>query len=336
MAEREIPHTWCIFEHPILEEGRNIPQMEPLYDNIGDAIEAIEYGIGVLESEATSLPGWIDWRVLQAAFNNANVPTWARTPLLFRGQSDFHFGFQPTMLRGLLRPEGVDADGVKRRETEEKRILNLIFNWSEIEGALPNALDLSATQRAAVARHYGAPSMLSDFSASIDVAAFFASQGQADSRAIGVIYCLSLVELLSLSGISGIMPAERGVLGAFSAPFGETSLTVLVPGDQGEPVPFEFVFNPTGWGLSLTPQWITVPECRRIEGQKAVFLEMRPSGVGEFSPEAIASGWTFLRLICRKFCFRQGAGSYTNQERQIMPHQLMPPNDPIEALLLAE
>ncbi|HEX9902821.1 MAG TPA: FRG domain-containing protein [Acidobacteriota bacterium] len=282
------------------------------------------------------MPGWYDWQLFQNARWQQNTPVWARTFLFYRGQSNIRYSLMPSMLRGLKSKRKFASHRLMARESRQQQIVNWIFRTTaHIEEVLPDANSLDKAQRLAVARHYGAPSYMIDFTTDPEIAAFFATREVSNRQQMGVIYVLNLVELFSLSGSTGLMCHEN-VKSGWALPYGYQKFIFLSPREGGPPQ-WSTAFVYFNAGLQLSLKCITVPQCHRVEAQKAVFFEISTIGrhfAHDVYAMALGKTWIFMRFfLCHKLCFFQSAGAYSNLDRGICEATLIPSHDPIEKAL---
>lgn len=332
-------HAWCTFEHRF-RNGTIIKQAEPLFPNVYTALKYIHKVLPFEVKRTEGFPGWYDWKLF-LGIRSKSLPTWTQSIFYFRGQQDTRYNLFPTMYRGLLKPDEA-IKKIKERKQKELEIVKTIFDNRQIKLIVPQTRQFSYAQKLAVARHYGAPSELIDFTASPDVAGFFASRSINKTDKIGIIYILNVIEMLSLPGLGGFDRGEREFGGLMFIPTGPLKLTWLEPDPLFSSPPHEqsalFYLNSPIMGCI---DFITVPFIHRIEAQKAVFLRIHHinnypkqdiQAICEYY-DSIREFWTLMRFLCRKVCFLQTDEIYQNPDIAITEDEILSPHDDIENLL---
>jgi hypothetical protein len=228
----------------------------------------------------------------------------ANPTVFFRGQDDVKYSMVPTRYR-LATLEGAGPEVERRVQVERERSAAIGAYF-----AAQRSAPLSDLQARAVARHFGAPSTLIDFTFDPAVAAAFAhppfsSRERNEGATLGMIYAIDMGQLQELFGMMawGITgPSARDIH--------------MVNVRRSWTLPY------LGWDPSarqVTRQLLTVPvpeACSRehsalrtctvdgvsrIEAQRGLFIELALSDASDVPTHHYF--WTVLDFLAAKWCF---------------------------------
>ena len=251
--------------------------------------------------------------------------------LLFRGESVERNGILPSLVRLLhLHPEGDRIDVVDSRGRLADRATRLMSKAHRAD----TGQELTETQGKALARQYGAPSSLLDFSFDPQVAAFFGhppftkdERRLSDERRLGILYCLDFSLLNHVFPMS-VWQIENDTVSIHLLQFSASVEIPYLSLDEELGLVTQRMLRlqlPRYLGMPVaTLRGTPVAGVRRIAAQQGVFLEGATGGSGtEFINRSLFV-WCLLDFLCHKWCYRRRDYQYNDPAAGITAESLLP------------
>ena len=332
--EFQLPIQWTYYNHRDEFSGGVLSEAVPIYENVWDAVDGLKSIIEFHRKRTAELHGNRTINIgSQIGKAQGKIPEWGNTRIFYRGHNDMKFAFLPTLLR--LKFESEDEDrqfieqGIKQLNDFQVRLENLTKNDPELDFVK----GLTKSQKQAIGRHYGVPSTLLDVTASMDVAAHFASSIKSpivqrnDSgpyHAYGIIYAFNLEDVLSLPGIKGCGNFENGFGYMFIPLFDHQRYIMLYKSPTSARIePYTIRFKGE---RKIAFEFTFVPQISRMNVQNAAFLSVdRAIGDTPFVKgyRDLIGAWEIIEFFSYKVCFPQTGVAYPldpgNKSKEAFP-----------------
>lgn len=288
------------------EQRQPVVSLVPYHDSLDDALAAVQrYSDARLDPLRRQMSG-------TSADPDATYRDKLANPTIFyRGQSSLSYSIVPTRFR-LTHATDPTAEVRRRVEVEAERAGAIRRHFADSGGAA-----LSELQSRAVARHFGAPSTLVDFTFDAMVAAAFShprfnEQESREGAPFGVLYALDMGQLQDMFGM---MAWAIG-------PDGGREIHLVNTREQWG-LPFLTYDGTTGRLVERTLavevpavlreqharlRTCIVPDVSRIEAQQGLFLELSLDDRADWRTPLYF--WTLLDLLARKWCFRRSDAEF--------------------------
>ncbi len=312
-----LPAGWTSFNHR--GEAGGLAEAVPIYESVEVAMAGLRSIIEHHEARLKHAQSNRRYQIGQAMFGTA-LPEWGQTHLFYRGHNSIKYDVLPTLHR-LDGDRESTLGQIDRRAKKLTSVLNRLDNLSESADEFTFLKQLTGPQKEALVRHYGCPSTLLDVTASLDVAAHFATRDAgktAPGDDLGIIYAFNLLDFLNLSGMTSIGPTRNGVGYSFT-PIGRVSREVLIfeSSSRARWEQFDIYFNEEK-PRALSFEFVFVPGVERIDVQQAAFISVGNSidqSVAEELPEdplRVVATWEILQMFSYKVSFVHSGNEYTS------------------------
>lgn len=253
----------------------------------------------------------------------------ANPTVFFRGQDDVKYSMVPTRYR-LATLAGAGPEVGRRVQAERERAAAIGAYFAQERQA-----PLSDLQARAVARHFGAPSTLIDFTFDPAVAAAFAhppfsARERAEGATLGIIYALDMGQLQELFGmmawgIHGAVARDIHLVNTrrtWALPFLGWDAAAQAVTAQQLAVPVPEALGREHAALRTC----TVSGVSRIEAQRGLFLELALSDAGDVPTHHFF--WTVLDFVAAKWCFLRQDRSFVVRDAGGGERDLFREDDP--------
>lgn len=253
----------------------------------------------------------------------------ANPTVFFRGQDDVKYSIVPTRYR-LRTLEGAREEVERRVQAEQARAADIGAYFAATRHAT-----ISDLQARAVARHFGSPSTLVDFTFDPAVAAAFAhppfsARERADGATLGIIYALDMGQLQELFGMMawGIHGATArdihlvNMRRSWSLPYLGWDAAAGAVTAQRLTVPVPEAMSREHGALRTC----TVEGVSRIMAQRGLFLELALADPGDVPTHHYF--WTVLDFLAAKWCFLRQDRPFAVQEGDGRERDLFREEDP--------
>ncbi|MEP7383178.1 MAG: FRG domain-containing protein [Gemmatimonadota bacterium] len=291
---------------PAGERHEPVASLVPFHDSLEDALAAVrQYSNDRLDPLRRQFSG-------TSADADASYRDKLANPTIFyRGQSNLDFSIVPTRFRlgGVSDPA---TEIARRIGIEEERAGAILRHFTASSGA-----DLTELQSRAVARHFGAPSTLVDFTFDPSVAASFAQpqfseQELREGPPLGLIYAIDMGQLQEMFGMMAwSIGADGGReihLVNTKTRWGLPFLTYNDGAKRPEVQTLAVDVPPVLREQHARLRTCIVPGVSRIEAQGGLFLELSLEDATDAATPL--RFWTLLDFLARKWCFRRSDAPY--------------------------
>lgn len=328
-GERYFPMRYD--ELPVGESRTPVTALVPYHDSLEDALVAVQRF-----SDDRLAPLRARMRGTSADAGASYEDRLANPTIFYRGQSDLAFSIVPTRFR-LAGVADAAAEVARRIEGEARHAAAVRQHFAQSTHA-----DLTELQSRAVARHFGAPSTLVDFTFDPEVAAAFShpafsARESREGAPFGMLYAIDMGQLQEMFGM---------MAWALGADGGREIHLVNLKEEWG--LPFRAYDAERGevvqrWLSVPVPQLLReqharlrtciVPGVSRIRSQRGLFLELALDDPTNAAMPLFF--WTLLDFVAHKWCFRRRDRAFVVHEADGTARDLFHEADPALAELPA-